>query len=75
MSKLGEKQSAYIKELVEMRDFFPTECDFYWSGADPKPPMGSLMLFREYREKGMPKVCEGCTSRVCTVRLAPNPNL
>ncbi len=65
-----------VQELYRIRDFFPKGCDFYWSPADNIPvPMGTQLVYDEYKELGMKEACKSCTARSCTVRLAPNPRL
>lgn len=64
-SLFGTSQPT-IDELVDLRDFFPNSCDFYWGGSGYVPEV-SIILFREYRSNP-PEVCSGCTNPDCKVR-------
>lgn len=61
-----------VPELLDIRNFYPEGCDFYWRGEGTLPEI-SLMMFREYECAA--DVCKGCRARNCKVRLAPNPKL
>jgi len=61
-----------MQELLNICDFYPEGCYFFWNGSDQLPE-SSLMLFRHYGSAL--DVCKGCRVRDCKVRLAPNPNL
>jgi hypothetical protein len=62
-----------LQELLDIRNFYPEGCDFFWSGQQGQLPEISLILFREHQN--VADVCKGCRARECEVRLAPNPNL
>lgn len=65
-------QSPTVQELLDIRHFYPEECDFYWGGSGKLPEI-SLMMFRDY--DNIQDVCKGCTRQDCPVRQVPNPNL
>ncbi len=72
MSILGTTPPT-IQEMLDIRHFFPDGCYFQWTGSD-QVPEGSLILFREYKDKNMREICKGCNIHDCAVRVTPDPN-
>ena len=57
-----------LKEALDIRNFYPEGCDFYWNPRTEKMPEVSLILFRQFRT--LAAVCKDCTKPNCSVRSA-----